>query len=147
MKFSRIISLLFLLALLPTTLSTQQFPILLKERELIKWPEAGKANPKMAELMCGEYFMFVPTHTAGRESHWRVCYRIKKRIDDPPGLDFLSLAVFFPETLRLRIDASKKIPTAELVLTPEMKIGKVIIRIAPEDYDKSSCLEGLKKDE
>ena len=46
----------------------------------------------------------------------------------------------------MRIDASKKVPTAELILTPAVEIDKVIIRISAGDYKKSPCLAKVKKE-
>ena len=53
--------LFLLLVLLPPATSAQQRSILQGERELVKWREVIKLDIHMIKMLCGEYFVFLPT--------------------------------------------------------------------------------------
>ena len=137
--------LFLLLVLLPPATSAQQRSILQGERELVKWRQVIKLDIDMIKMLCGEYFWFLPTNEQS-DPGWVIGYMMKRRADDPPDIDIQLFGLFLPETLRVRIDASKKVPTAELILTPAVEIDNVIIRISAGDYKKSPCLAKVKKE-
>lgn len=141
----KILRWLFLLTvLLPAVLSAQERSVLQGERQLRKWTDLV-ADSNMVKMLSGEYFFFGPTDSE-RDLRWRIGYILQSRPDDPRDISFQLFGLFLPENLRVRIDNTKKIPTAEIIFTEALEIDRIIIRISKEDYKKSPCLEYVAKE-